>query len=289
MKRNLSFTPTCCREVTLVKRYASLETPWVCVIWCHRVVERDEAAHARLLDHSAPCDVRRSFEGRLDHARHRQSTHSVASGPLPFTHRTIRNRMTFKDLLLRWFLLAMMLFSLVILYHYIDRGALAERFAPRYVALTQEQGRLEASRRCDASTLRRFTENCSTLDQREVDWVLMADREYYVRRHIDPMLIYGENGAVAVCFAFAAAAIWFFWRWLKLQRFPRLRGARRAIGTLTTLAKLDERLESRRMQKANADFLTLKILFDNGLISEADFLARKNVLAASLANTASRR
>lgn len=196
--------------------------------------------------------------------------------------------MTFKDLLLRWFLLAMMLFSLVILYHYMDRGALAEKFAPHYVGMTQEQGRLEAPRRCDAS-FRRFNEDCSTLNQREVDGVLMADRQDYLRKHIDPMLSYGEDGGVAACFAFAAVAIWFFWGWLKLQRLPRMLGARRAMGTLATLAKVDERLESRRMQKANADFLTLKNLFDNGLISEADFLARKDVLAASLANTASRR
>jgi hypothetical protein len=197
--------------------------------------------------------------------------------------------MTFKDLLLRWFLLAVILFSLAILYHYMDRGVFAERFAPRYTALTQEQARVNALRACKADYYRRFRDSCSEVDQDYVNIEVVRDRQNYEREHIEPKLAYGENGAIAVCFAFAAVAIWFFWQWLRMQRFPRMLGARRAIGTIATMAKVDERLESRRMQKANADFQTLKDLFDNGLITEDDFLARKAALASSLAIPPARR
>ncbi|KQW38428.1 hypothetical protein [Rhizobacter sp. Root404] len=195
--------------------------------------------------------------------------------------------MTFKNLLLRWILLAAMLFSLLILYHFTDRSALAGKFVPHYVPMSQEQARLAAAQKCDTS-YRRFTENCSALDQQEVDFVLMAHRRDFEREHIEPVLGYLENVGFAVCFAFAAAGIWFLWQWLTLQWSTRIAGARQAFGSLTSLAKIDERLKSRRMKKANADFLTLKNLFDNGLISEADFLTRKDLLAASVAGAVSR-
>lgn len=199
--------------------------------------------------------------------------------------------MNFKDLFFRWCLLAMMLFSLLILYLYADRPALAEKFAPPYVAPILADVRQEVAKDCEGSS--RYTSNSyyttdCTPSQAQINDKLRWHRWHYESAELDPLLEYGNNGAIAVCWLFAAAAAWNFWRWLRIQRLPRIPGAARALGSLAGLVKIDERLESRRMQKANADFATLKNLFDNGLITEKDFLARKAALSSSLAGNATR-
>lgn len=204
---------------------------------------------------------------------------------------TIRNRMTFKGLFFRWCLLAMMLFSLLILYLYADRPALAEKFAPPYVAPILRDVLLEVVKDCDGSSTytrnRYYTTDC-TPSQTQIKDKLRQHRWHYESAELDPLLKHGESGAIAVCWLFAAVAAWNFWRWLRIQRLPRIPGAARALGRLAGLLKIDERLESRRLQKANVDFTTLKNLFDNGLITEKDFLAKKAALSSSLVGTTSR-
>lgn len=200
--------------------------------------------------------------------------------------------MTFKDLLLRWFLLAMMLLSLLILYLSVDRSALAEKFAPLYVAPAMVDVRQEVVKACESSS--RYTSNSYyTTDcapsQEQITEILRQHRYRYEWNELHPLLKYGENVALGVCWLFAAAAAWNFWRWLRIQRLPRVPGARRALEGLAGVTKVGERLESRRMRKANADFATLKNLFDNGLITETDFLARKAVLSQSLTSATVRR
>jgi hypothetical protein len=197
--------------------------------------------------------------------------------------------MTFKDLLVRWALLAMILFALAMTYAFADRSWYAERFAPRYVPVTREAAAKEINDSCGRQPAWYAEASKCYATASSVDYALLRDRRKYEEKHLDPLLSVAEIVGIVVCFGFGAAALWNLWRWWRAQRYPAVTRARReAQMRMANALRIDKRLNSRRMEKANAEFLTLKNLLDNGLITEKDFLDRKGVLADSLVNEASR-
>ena len=75
----------------------------------------------------------------------------------------------------------------------------------------------------------------------------------------------------------------FFLKWFIAEILPFLRrGSRRLKEIRSWLPSIKALSENRRLRRAESDFLTLKNLYENGLITEEMFMARKSALKAVL-------
>lgn len=113
-----------------------------------------------------------------------------------------------------------------------------------------------------------------------------AHRREWEEREIAPVakkiglwadIIGGTFGLVIFLYAMTV-----IWTWLASQGFARIgQTAQLVADSGSKLLDLKGKAESRKLQELERDFLALKTLFDNGIISEEDYTERKARFSAA--------
>lgn len=229
--------------------------------------------------------------------------------------------MTLKGMLVRLFLLAAGFMCALFVQYTLDRNVnnIAERLAPQYVPLTEEEVYMQANLPCirpaGASVgctrpviqkpssvdpvadgtwdsyvrlrVAQVDQKLYDLDQQRLDTSLALPeakhRSEFRQKEIEPRI---DNLTMAFKIGFSLLyagivlyTILVMWKWYATQ--GRL-AIGQGMGKLNEVAALKGMAANRKLRQAENDFSTLKNLYENGLITEEMFLQRKDQLKSIL-------
>jgi len=220
--------------------------------------------------------------------------------------------MSFRQVVIRWIISAVALFSIVCFYSIAEDKSydIAEAMAPPYEEPADEEvfaaANVECTRPAGAISgctvpvikraasgdyisdyLRKRAEKYESIGiYRRIDDERQRRRLPYYEKEIAPRIEKIEIAAIVVSVLTGALVIAYalliLRNWFRIRGSSRLATAIRIVVDSKLLPDFHGAAGSRKLHRAQSDFLALKNLFDNGLISESTFNRRKTDISASV-------
>lgn len=161
---------------------------------------------------------------------------------------------------------------------------IAKVFARPYVPITRQEAHEQIRRDCLRSFAAHYNIRSCEVSAEDISRTI-AFR--YTRYELDVLSPIAEKIALTANVVYgilytvlAASFAWALALWLRRATAP---AKQLVVERFRVANKMPSFITSARLSKAEKEFRTLRSLQENGLISEADFLARKQRLAVSLA------
>jgi hypothetical protein len=168
----------------------------------------------------------------------------------------------------------------------LNVDVIARPFHRDYVPISSEEARRVAEEECGHSMAGFAYRDC-TPTAAAVSWALEKDQLVFIEREVEPIrerIRDVVNIVGGILYALLAlGALWAIKSWFAASSWPRVRRLVGLAKPAWTSVDLSGMNETRRLRRAEAEFKTLKSLRDEGLITEAVFVARKDKLKAGIA------